>query len=92
MVWLIVDDLRSMETKMFGKPNQLPSDQPTTSQLPLELNPNVQANKNSFIDERAIRLGQNRSPRRSKVGRAEQRYAGDVSLSLKRATVQSCLD
>ena len=44
MVWLTVDDLRSMETKMFGKPNQLPSDQPSTSQLPLELNPNAQAN------------------------------------------------
>jgi hypothetical protein len=45
MVWLTVDDLRSMETKMFGKPNQLPSDQPSTAQLPpLNLNPDTQAN------------------------------------------------
>jgi hypothetical protein len=45
MVWLTVDDLRSMETKMFGKPNQLSTDQPSTSQLPpLNLNPNAQAN------------------------------------------------
>jgi hypothetical protein len=44
-VWLTVDDLRSMETKMFGKPNQLQSDQPSTSQIsPLDLNPNAQAN------------------------------------------------
>jgi hypothetical protein len=33
LVWLTVDDLRSMDTKMFGKPMQLSTDQPTTSQL-----------------------------------------------------------
>ena len=46
MVWLTVDDLRSMDAKMFGKPMQLPSNQPSTSQLqpPLSLNPGVQAN------------------------------------------------
>jgi ATP-dependent protease ClpP protease subunit len=46
MVWLTIDDLRSMETKMFGKPMQLPTDQPTTSQLqpPIKLSPGAQAN------------------------------------------------
>jgi hypothetical protein len=44
MVWLTVDDLRLMETKMFGKPMQLPTDQPTTSQLPRSINPGAQAN------------------------------------------------
>ena len=45
MVWLTVDDLRSMETQMFGKPNQLQSDQPSTSQLPPpNLNQDAQAN------------------------------------------------
>jgi hypothetical protein len=46
MVWLTVDDLRSMETKMFGKPMQLPTDQPSTSQLqpPISLSPGAQAN------------------------------------------------
>ena len=44
MVWLTVDDLRSMETKMFGKPNQLPSDQPSTSQGQPPISPGAQAN------------------------------------------------
>lgn len=36
MVWLTVDDLRSMETKMFGKPDQLASEESPSrqSQLP----------------------------------------------------------
>ena len=43
MVWLTVDDLRSMDTKMFGKPMQLPADQPTTSQLPQQIDPTAKA-------------------------------------------------
>jgi hypothetical protein len=43
MVWLSVDDLRSMDTKMFGKPMQLPTDQPSTSQLQHSINPGTQA-------------------------------------------------
>lgn len=43
MVWLTVDDLRSMETKMFGKPMQIATDMPGGSQLPKSITPGTQA-------------------------------------------------
>ena len=43
MVWLTVDDLRSMETKMFGKPMQLATEQPSTTQLQQPIVPGARA-------------------------------------------------
>jgi hypothetical protein len=43
MVWLTVDDLRSMETKMFGKPMQTAIEQPGRSQLPTDITPETKA-------------------------------------------------
>lgn len=43
MVWLSIDDLRSMETKMFGKPMQTATELPGGSQLPKDIAPNTQA-------------------------------------------------
>ena len=37
MVWLTPDDLRSMGTTMTGKPAQVPTEQPSMSQLPSQL-------------------------------------------------------
>lgn len=82
MVWLTVDELRSMETKMFGKPMQLPSDQPSTSQLqpPISLNPGAQATApakeepltwNGLV-EGAIRLSSRQNNGKPKYGRVCQ--------------------
>lgn len=43
MVWLTVDDLRSMETKMFGKPTQTATEPYSGSQLPKDITPGTQA-------------------------------------------------
>jgi len=43
MVWLTVDDLRSMETKMFGKPMQTATEPYGGSQLPKDITPGTQA-------------------------------------------------
>src|SRR5262249_40059644 len=39
MVWLTPDDLRSMGTTMTGKPVQLPTERPLTSELPSQWRP-----------------------------------------------------
>jgi hypothetical protein len=43
MVWLTVDDLRSMETKMFGKPMQTATEPVPPAQLPRDISPNTKA-------------------------------------------------
>ena len=43
IVWLTPDDLRSMGATMTGKPSQVPTDQSTTSQAPMQIDPSAKA-------------------------------------------------
>lgn len=46
IVWLTVDDLRSMGTVMLGKPSQIPPDSPKPLQAPTQLHPSENATAN----------------------------------------------